>query len=447
MAPMKNISGLSEGRTLGKRVAAQALAWKQIGSIQYNNSNYSSIGAPVWELSSRDTTEYDADGNVVLDKTSSANSGWNTDSLTYIDSMVYSGGKLTEVFYYYNFMLGSGSSVTKSYYAISYLAGGKVLLEIGYTWNDTKKNWAPYFKDSIIYSSAPIPQTNTFEATNLLAYYQSRFDTISGLWKSAGYMQRVDAECNAYTLSLQGKTPPEYGPVDSLVDEKFIMTFNSTVWTPNTTVQERDQLLDPKTKTFYDCYKYVYTYNTAGFETGYQYFTFDSSAGALFCSYRNLYYPDSHGNDTLEVDYYYTSGVVSDSSFYRYARTYDAYGNNTQVIESYFDSYTDAWILSSKTINLFAQINSSVISLKQFESKRNISVTKNSGRLCFSGPNITCLMLYNASGRLLASVKQKEASSLVLDLPGQKARLVAGVYVARLLYDGKETSIPLTIGR
>jgi hypothetical protein len=64
-----------------------------------------------------------------------------------------------------------------------------------------------------------------------------------------------------------------------------------------------------------------------------------------------------------------------------------------------------------------------------------------------TAPDITGLMLYNAQGRLMASVKQQVKGSITLDLSKGGLSVPSGVYLVKLLRGNEASSLRLSINR
>jgi hypothetical protein len=448
------LSRLSQGNLQTPRLQKSlskmgALKWVQIGSTHYSNNTFS--GNPVvWTLTSRDTIIYDADGNAILWKTSSAHTGWATDSLQILASEVYAGGIFSEIifksFSNYNdtLRLDFGRHDT-----VAWFNGGKILVENMYEWNDSKKTWIPAFKDSLIFSA---PAGNSYllyeDLTNIVGRYSYNFDTTNSSWRNTGSFVKIDSECNATTLTLGGKGLLNY-TADSLIDIKAVFIYKSSVWTRNNLTQYTELRKNPSTGTYYDFYKQTYSFDANGYITSYQVFDWDSTIKSLVCMWKNLYFPDSRGNDTLSLDCYYdTSTLAWDTiSMYRYARTYDANGNNLITVLSYYDTYNKIWSIDYKDVNTFAQINSQILRLVQPAIKPDISVVTTATRIIVTAPNITGLMLYNASGRMVASIKQQAAGSISLKLSNRGVPISSGIYIVKLMRGKEQSSFKLSIQR
>jgi hypothetical protein len=235
------------------------------------------------------------------------------------------------------------------------------------------------------------------------------------------------------------------GVTYSLVDEKIVLTFASPVMSPQNLIESATQLKDPSTGTYYDNYKTTQSYNAGGFITSSEEYDWDSTSKSLALNYVELYYPDSHGNDTLEVDYDLYSAGSLDTNKTSYARTYDADGNNAVTIESAFSAYSTGWSIIDKDVNTFAQVNSAVLRPVQSAVRQGISVVTTASRVVVTAPDITGLKLYNAQGKMVASVKQQAAKAITLDL--SKNRVSPGVYVAKLLRGEEQTSLRLSLQR
>ena len=61
-------------------------------------------------------------------------------------------------------------------------------------------------------------------------------------------------------------------------------------------------------------------------------------------------------------------------------------------------------------------------------------------------PEITSLMIYNANGRLITSLKQQAASSIVIDL-SDRVNLAAGIYMAKAICKNGQYTMKFSINR
>jgi hypothetical protein len=149
------VKGAAQRHGLQKRCAGSAgPVWKQVGTSHF--SNLANWGSPVqWRMYSRDTLVYDADGNEILAKTSMAGSGWETDSLESLDSLLYSGGQvvLDVSFAYDNY--GGTAQTTGGRVEFAWSNGGKTCVETCCNWNDASKSWTLSDKDSVVYFDRP----------------------------------------------------------------------------------------------------------------------------------------------------------------------------------------------------------------------------------------------------------------------------------------------------
>lgn len=389
--------------------------------------------APDWSLLSRDTIIYDAAGHEILSMSSRAQSGWSRDSLSALDSTIYSNGKIGETVskYFYSF---SGTLSTTGYRSvIAYLNNNKVIVTTDYDWNDLTQTWRPSYKDSAVFSAATDNATAMFsDLTNLTCLFSWDFDTTSTTWKSTGYYIKISGECTATTFVLAGKE--QSSADDSLVDTKIAITFSSPVWTEENMVQQIMQQKESAAGSFVNVSKYVKEVNASGYLLGYKNFDWDADLSAWIPSYISLSFPDAHGNDTfyLSADYDAVNSVWDTTGMDRYVRTYDAKGNNTVILASSYSSWDESWSLSEKTVNTFSQIPMAAKRTVLPIVMQNIAVKISPTVIAFSGRNIEGVDLFNASGRLVSSVNQKPAEGLLLNLTGNGASIPAGIYIAEL---------------
>ena len=438
-------------KPLAKKTANSALAWKQIGSTHYNNT--ANPGEPaIWTFYSRDTMMYDANGNQIVFKTSIANTGWILDSLTALDSSVYEGGRLVE---YIQGPLGiSENAAVGNRSTFAYPNVGKSFVETDYIWDVS--SWMPKYKDSLVFSNAntiikpdiPHSLSNTFNYDNLIGIFSYEFNETNSSWKFSEIDSLVPSQSNDTTLTFAGKSAYS-GATDSLLDEKVILTFNSSSKTSANIDQTIIQHIDSLTGTYFDYSKEIISYDANGRQTGYQDFEWNATAKSMICMDKYFYFPDSHGNDSLSFDCYYVNGTSAwDTSYDDLAvRSYDNNGNNLVILWSSYNYTANSWNISAKDVNTFAQINSPVRYTAQPVIPRRISVASTPSCIIVTAPDITGLMLYNAQGRLIASVKQQIKGSISLDLSGDDVSVPPGVYLAKLLRGNKASSLRLSINR
>jgi hypothetical protein len=453
LALSHSVKGAAQKHGLQKRCAGSAgTVWKQVGTSHY--SNLATWGSPAqWKLYSRDTVVYDGDGNEILAKTSMAGSGWETDSLESLDSLVYSGGQivLQVSFAYDNYGGTAQNTGGRATYAWS--NGGRTDVETYSNWDDANKSWALNGRDSIVFFCPPgtLAVGNFVNIQCLSEAYSFTLDSVSSTWESNGSMVRIDSESNATTFTTEEK---ELMPVlgsgqDSLFDTKYIYSFKSPVWSENALTQVIILEKNPVSGAFDSAGKDVFTYNANGFGTGEWVFDWDTTSKSFVCMDKEVEWPDSHGNDTLTYTCTYATPTSSwDTSMqYSYALTYDANGNNTVSVESFFEPAYGNWVVSNMDVNTFAQVNSGVIRPVKSLSGRMPSVVSTAGRITFLAPDITAVALYNASGRIVRSVKQESGTSISLAIAGATAPLSTGVYVAILHHGNEQTSIRVPICR
>jgi hypothetical protein len=350
-----------------------------------------------------------------------------------------------------------------------------------YIWNDSKKTWVLNTKDSMVYSTPNGNSYGLYNYTNLVGSYYWSYDTTGSSWTTIQAFARVDAECNATTLTLGGK---KLVALNKLGDAKEILTFKSSDWTHANLIQDEIQVKDTVTGTYHGSSKFTYTINANGSETDQSFFwnaataslvciskdsaIFDANgieisyviwsatANGLAISTKYLYFHDSHDNDTLEINYNFDTYTQQwDTTMSRYARTYDGNGNNSVTITSEYGPIYDVdyniigmgWATTGKEVNTFAQITTPVLSSLQPTAKQGISVASTAARVTIKAPNITGLVLYNAAGKMVASVKQQASGSISLEFSRSSVPISSGIYVAKLMRGTEQSSFRLPIRR
>lgn len=367
-----------KSHTLAK---TSALVTKQIGSTHYLNS--ADTGKPAeWTFESRDTIIYDAAGNEIIKKSSRAHSGWDLDSLKSLDSSLYSDGNLTEIVtLYYN----SGAISVGSRYSYALLDSGKNMVCIYFDWVNVKNKWVENQKFSIKYS-APVKlflSDSYSNSINTISEDIYIFDTSSLSWEISGHLAKIDTECNEKSFVLGGQLNGS--------DYKSVMIFKTLDWSDANIDDVSWNMAEYKIKTFFD----------------------------------------SYSNDTLTQHYYYDSSFSTwDTTMIHYARTYDANGKNIITINSECHK-SEIW--QSKDVNIFSQIDVPVNHLIQAKPMRKISIITTPSTVHFEAPEITALNIFNATGRLIISIKQKASPSLYLDLAKTNCSITSGTYIAELV--------------
>lgn len=461
---------------LRKRLAnADTLAWEQTGTMYYVNSAVS--GDPVnWTFAGRDTIVYNADGNLILFEQSAAGSGWAVDSLGSLDSSVYAGGNLAAHVHESFSRSNDSILINGNRETYDYSSGGKSIVETDYNWNDSKKTWVPYNKDSIVFSASIENDYWSLYYPNLVGRYSWFFDTTGSSWNTNKAFAKVDAECNATTLVMGGKQLSGGG---NLVDAKDIVTFKSSVWTQENLIQELIQVKDASTGTYRDSSKSTSsiddngaetdqyfswnatlaglvcmskdsaTYDGNGFITSYETFGWDTMTNSLVGLSKYFYFPDSYGNDTLEIacNFVAATHAWDTTSTDRYERTYDASGNNTETINSKYDMVGKRWETTGKEVHTFIAITTHLLRSAQTAAIRRISINITALRVIVTAPNSTGLVLYNAAGRMVASVKQQAAGAISLDLSKSNAAISSGIYIAKVVYGMEQACFRLAIRR
>jgi hypothetical protein len=421
-----------------------AMDWKKIGSIRYSNTDYSGTGT-TWKFLGRDTVEYNPLGYVVMTKASSAVSGWSLDSLNWLDSCVYANGSVIEEIQK-DFTSGSVIWGFRITYAPS--TDGKFMVTYDYNWDTLKNTWVPLSRDSLILSG-PYANFITGDFSAIERMFAWTFDTALADWKFSGDYARVESECSPTTVVLAG-TGSLYGS-DSIASQKIIYTFNSSVKMMKTLTGETLQILDSVSGAYKDYWGLFYTYDQNGFQTSQRYASFDSVTMVMQDSYKYSMFPDAYGNDTLELDCDYTpvtasTGIWDTIIDDRYARLYDANGNNVSIIASDFYPWDSTWHVQTKDTVFFAQVNSKVLHGPTPGISPDVVIRKTPASIRFSAPGISGLRLYDLSGRLVASMSQKPGASIELVFASHNAKITTGAYVARLMIGDKERSFKVLTG-
>ncbi len=396
----------------GHLAKTSSTAWKRVGGTYY--SNIASSGSPVqWSFSSRDTMAYDAAGNLILHKTTLAKSGWETDSVQFVDSMIYRGGQLIESInmWYPNVGLIDTDTIYGSRDIIggrvtySYLDGGKVYVETHYDLSSIK-SWIPWQKDSLVFSAPFIYDGSGLQDLSRIIgdYSFYYYDTVNSTWECSTALTKVNAECDSMRLVLQGRGTHfirNGQDTVNLADVKDIFTFSSSNWSNQTLIETRHQEKDPVTGIYIDANIFTMSPFYEEFDE------WDTTGNGLVCLYK--YYRDSHGNDTFQ--FYRPNAQRDPQEWYntRWLRTYDVHGNNVVTITSSSSIGDDkTWETTTKDTNYFAQVAVPIFSQPQAPSLQKASMAFSPGMVRFSGQGITVVNLYNAvAGRMVTSVKHR----------------------------------------
>lgn len=414
--------------TLAKK---DAIRWIQTGATHWKSVH---LNDSSWEFISRDTIIYDASGNEILRMTSNAHSGWDRNSLDSLDSTIYRNGKEIEHDHYV--LSGSKISYGSKRFTYNYLNGDKTLVETDYSWDVSVPEWVPVSKDSIIFST---PLTNSFiwYISDMHVFIKDyRYMYENSTWKNAGFISKVDNECNSTTLVTNGKQINRIN--NSLVDFKNTVIYNSSAWSDDDVAGDIFQEINPVDGKYHVSFKSVYSSN--GF-TNYNY-VLDSISNDTICNDKQIYFTDSHKNYTLiRLCSYNTDTHSWDSSTIHYSQIYDSNGNN---ISSTFEPDGGIW---KRDINSFKQINVPVTHFVKANSGQNVSILQTAGFIYFSAPNIIELKLYNIEGRLVSGIKQNANSSITMSLIDPNKNICSGSYIAKLIRKDAINSFPLVIKR
>lgn len=436
-----NVTKVQKG--LGKISAVTALKWQQIGATHFNAGENQGSSEP-WVFLSRDTSIFDNSGNLIVSKSTYAHTGWKTDSLTMLDSSVYRDGKMIENISKYNY---PSMSVGMDGYRIvnEYLNGGKTVVSTSYDFNSSGNTWDPVGKDSIIFKNA-ITNLKMDSYFVFEEYHSFLFDS-TDTWTIAGFLTKINSECNATTLTFGGKFL-ENDSSTILSDEKLIYSFKNSDMTFDNLSSMVEQIKNRSTGTYYDAFKSTISTDVNGTKTN-RTTEMDSTSTKVLSDYKSVESLDSHGNDTLHLNAEYDTASHSwdSSSIYRSSRIYDNNGNNSETVVSLYNSFDNSWFVSGKDINLFTQIDVPVIRLNKISKKQSISIMSKGTIVSVMAPEVTGLMIYNANGRLITSLKQNAASSISIDLSASKINLAAGVYMAKAICKNGQYNMKLSINR
>jgi hypothetical protein len=441
---IKNSNNSIEQKGLGKISAIAALKWQQIGASHYTSSGNQENPEP-WNFSSRDTSIFDNLGKLIVSKTSCAHAGWGADSLTMLDSSVYNGGQLTEMIYKYSDPL-EPENFENIRIVFEYLNGGKTVVGTSYDFDSTDNTWILSSKDSIIFKNAVtnIYPDGTFAFEESFSFL---FDTTDSKWKTAGHLAKISSECNATTLTFGGNVP-ENDSSEVLMDVKYRYSFITTDFTIENVSGTVFQIKNRSTGTYYEASRSSITVDVNGTKIN-QITEMDSTSSNILSDTKYLTSPDAHGFDTLQMylDYDPTAGVWDTVVKYRYTRSYDNKGNNSETVESFYSSTFDGWFVSGKDVNIFAQFDVPVVRLNKTGKKSTISIMSKHGIVSVNAPDVTGLLIYNANGRLIASSRQSSSSSISIDLSAFNGHLAAGVYFAKAICKNGQYTIELSINR
>lgn len=202
-------------------------------------------------------------------------------------------------------------------------------------------------------------------------------------------------------------------------------------------VEIKQQERDSATGAYIDAYKHS---TSSGYEEICQW---DSTGKNMVCWYKS--YRDSHGNDTLQ----YQRQNMEKGYYTRLSRSYDDNGNNIVTITSFSSSDDEnSWEITRKDTNYFAQINVPIIRSVQAPSPQKVSMTRSPGIIRFSAPGITALNLYDASGRLVTSMRQRAAASILFDLSSARCgSILSGMYIAELVSKNGKNAFTVPVHR
>jgi hypothetical protein len=252
---LQHLSKIRPG--LGK---CSALQWKNVGSIYYTNSG--GVSGPVqWSLVKRDTTAFDANGNVVLSKESIANSNWAIDSLVSIDSCLWQGGQ-TMFDHYQDFPITVGGMKWSGYlYNSQYFNNGYTFSRYEMDWDDSVKSFLGRDKDSIIYLrpySGIWGEQYIWCPPFFAEQIHFSWDTLNSKWQIRSIEDRDSMESDSNTFVSIKKDYNLDGTTNSY---KNIMKFPSVDWKIFQWSEIDEMKKDSLTGTFTDSIKKVFNSN------------------------------------------------------------------------------------------------------------------------------------------------------------------------------------------
>jgi hypothetical protein len=421
-------------KALAKASASQL---KHVGTMHY----WHDPNTAEWVLLERDTMMYDIWGNLVLQKSTIAHSGWLSDSLTSLDSSVFIGtSQVEELQFHWNNFAIFGPIHDASRVTVSVTNDGKSLTYIGYSWNEAKSIWVASQKDSTV-SSSPVSASHLCDPwardyTKTIAQYEGGYDTMH-VWVPLKTTLKIDTECTATMLVRNILQSNSATP-----DIKFFTLFNSSDWALSNIAEEILQIRDTATGKYRNVYRWVSTPNSS------EQLRWNSSSNNWTCELGGFAYKDAHSNDTLSVSYSCPSGddVKDTNGMMRLTHTYDSYGNDLEVITDQYDPGSKVWNTYLKDVYQFGQISLPVKQLAASPGRLGIYISISPSLIHAVANDITGLNLYKPSGSLVASVKQQPAPSVSLVLPHQ-LHIPSGAYIVEIACENGKRFVPVAIRR
>lgn len=425
------LQGLEKTRATAKTAA---LEWKQTGSTLYDYNSFHLIDTTTWVLARRDTSMYDTYGNNVLSKTSTAHSGWNTDSLQETDSSVYVIRRLSEEYVTYADPAVSGGN---THTVMSYINGGTSVVETMFDWDSSTGAWQETQTDSMVFSK-PMDDFNTTDSMLdvfhylIAAYISMPYDSYGSGYTFTATLTRIDTECTPTTLVYEERADLGTGP---MMFARVIMSFRSTDWVNSNMASEITQEKTTEGGTYINNSRDDYPAAANGYRTGDYQYDWDTVQQVWVPAYASINLPDSHGNDTLEFscDGNINALTWDTSSWYRYGLRYDA---DFKLLEdtTYSSNGTGTpWITQDRIVYKYSLINAPVARLPQAMPMRHTAMTATPARIRFSGCDITGVDVYNTAGRLVIAARQPAAPSLTIDRSNTAGIFAPGTYIARLI--------------
>ncbi|HEX3019083.1 MAG TPA: hypothetical protein VHP36_02225 [Chitinispirillaceae bacterium] len=391
------------------------------------------------KINQRDTIIYDTAGNMVMTKSSRANSGWEMDSMIRTDSLVYNNGKICEIYYRQYHFYEPLYNIQNVY---TYYDGEKVRVQVVSDWDSLTNTWVPNRKDSLVCSAQ---FEDGFDDSimdmfypNFISSYNYDFDKQSSSWRISSILTKSESECDSITLVANGTN--YYNETSSAFKRVAAFKTSEWSWYNRTTYSIIEQR--PGKDALFEYSK------VENFQTGAKYYRASNSDSSSQFYFEVYGVKDSHGNDTLtyarKLD---TASMTWDTTpNWRYERTYDSHGNIAAISEYYY-SKSDGWKLSKKVTYTY-EIPVVVMMVKKtprFLQKISSAITP--AMIKFTGDDLIKLKIYTITGGLVITVAQQPASSITMHFAKIGKSLASGNYLAEVISQNGRYRTCLTIQR
>jgi hypothetical protein len=418
--------------------AAVAAAPQQMQWVETSSANF--LYSPTknaWALDFRDTSIYDSQGRLTAVKTSLAHAGWNSDSLYEKDSTVWQGAQPLQYdsLYFNNGVLNRDSCVR---FTLGYSADRTTFIKTKYIYRSD--SWVMAGVDSL-FCASPITDPSFYhynDSSKFISLRSYETNGLSGALRLVSSKTKIDAESNSAMLALLSLTA-NAGAMDS---SKIYETISSI-----TMLIASDSVIVKSVSGAWNAFSRAsnsfnangdWFYSQRIFQQG-VWVTSDSllwlADGSGYEIYRptldslEAYFWDDYGDDTLEV-----TANKTDTTYQHWISTYDNNDNILSKVGYVSDKSGSNKIKTDSSAFTNAQITvSSVRFNRRSPSTEAVSFEQTPAMLRISAAQITGLRLYDLTGRMMASINQPPAATLVFPWRSLKTRIASKFYAVQVI--------------